>query len=149
MEDDTVSARNAPTTAPTESDFRNLADALPQLAWIAEADGAIVWFNRRWYDYTGTSPAEMVGDGWRAVHHPDHLDQVAARFSACIAAGESWQDTFPLRGRDGQYRWFLSLAEPVRGPTARSSAGTGPTRTSPRRARRRTPCASRSSASAP
>ena len=116
MENDTVSAHDAQAASPTESDFRNLADALPQLAWIAEADGAIVWFNRRWYDYTGASPAEMVGDGWRSVHHPDHLDRVAERFSACIAAGQSWQDTFPLRGRDGGYRWFLSLAEPVRGP---------------------------------
>ena len=116
MEDDIVSAHDAQGPAPKESDFRNLADALPQLAWIAEADGSIVWFNRRWYDYTGAKPSEMTGDGWRAVHHPDHLDRVAKRFSACIAAGESWQDTFPLRGRDGRYRWFLSLAEPVRRP---------------------------------
>ncbi|MEZ0251701.1 MAG: PAS domain-containing protein, partial [Methylobacteriaceae bacterium] len=101
---------------PRETDFRNLADALPQLAWIADGTGNLFWYNRRWYDYTGTTPAEMADHGWRRLHHPDHLDRAAARFSACIAAGESWQDTFPLRGRDGQYRWFLSLAEPVRGP---------------------------------
>jgi PAS domain S-box-containing protein len=109
----------APTTSsapPTEADFRNLADALPQLAWIGDGAGNLFWYNRRWYDYTGTSPAEMADHGWRRLHHPDHLERVATRFSACIAAGESWQDTFPLRGRDGQYRWFLSLAEPVRGP---------------------------------
>ncbi|MGX5776308.1 response regulator [Methylorubrum zatmanii] len=114
--DITVTVRDGkvPASGPTMADFRNLADALPQLAWIAEADGNIVWYNRRWYDYTGTTPAEMADHGWRKLHHPDHLDRVAERFSACIAAGESWQDTFPLRGRDGHYRWFLSLAEPVR-----------------------------------
>ena len=105
---------SAPAPQPTEADFRNLADALPQLAWIAEPDGTLVWYNRRWYDYTGTTPAEMADHGWRRLHHPDHLERAAARFSACIAAGRSWQDTFPLRGADGAYRWFLSLAEPVR-----------------------------------
>ncbi|WP_342151180.1 response regulator [Methylorubrum sp. SB2] len=113
MENTTVSAHAAP---PSEADFRNLADALPQLAWIADGAGNLFWYNRRWYDYTGTTPAEMADAGWRKLHHPDHLERAAARFSACIAAGQSWQDTFPLRGKDGRYRWFLSLAEPVRGP---------------------------------
>ncbi|ARO53228.1 putative hybrid histidine kinase; Domains: two PAS, two PAC, His KinaseA, ATPase and two REC (CheY-like) [Methylorubrum extorquens] len=110
----TVQDGKVPETGPTMADFRNLADALPQLAWIAEADGTLVWYNRRWYDYTGTTPAEMAGHGWRKLHHPDHLERAAERFASCIAAGESWQDTFPLRGKDGRYRWFLSMAEPVR-----------------------------------
>ena len=110
-----MTARDSrPQPEPSAADFRNLADALPQLAWIAEADGTLVWYNRRWYDYTGTTPADMADHGWRKLHHPDHLERVAARFSACIAAGEPWHDTFPLRGVDGGYRWFLSLAEPVR-----------------------------------
>ncbi len=111
-----MSAQDAKPAPPTAADFRNLADALPQLAWIADRAGNLFWYNRRWYDYTGTNPAEMADHGWRKLHHPDHLERAAARFSACIAAGESWQDTFPLRGKDGRYRWFLSLAEPVRGP---------------------------------
>ncbi|ACS42239.1 putative hybrid histidine kinase; Domains: two PAS, two PAC, His KinaseA, ATPase and two REC (CheY-like) [Methylorubrum extorquens AM1] len=110
----TVQDGKVPETGPTMADFRNLADALPQLAWIAEADGTLVWYNRRWYDYTGTTPAEMADHGWRKLHHPDHLERAAERFASCIAAGESWQDTFPLRGKDGRYRWFLSMAEPVR-----------------------------------
>ena len=110
----TVQDGKVPETGPTMADFRNLADALPQLAWIAEADGTLVWYNRRWYDYTGTTPVEMADHGWRKLHHPDHLERAAERFASCIAAGESWQDTFPLRGKDGRYRWFLSMAEPVR-----------------------------------
>ncbi|MFD0936688.1 response regulator [Methylobacterium trifolii] len=98
----------------TEADYRNLADSLPQLAWIAAADGEIIWYNRRWYDYTGTTLETMRGWAWRAVHHPDHVEGVTERFRAAIASAEPWEDTFPLRGRDGIYRWFLSQAMPYR-----------------------------------
>ncbi|MCJ2093438.1 response regulator [Methylobacterium sp. J-072] len=98
----------------TDADYRNLAETLPQLAWIAEADGTIVWYNQRWYDYTGSTLEEMRGWGWRAVHHPDHVEAVTERFRAAIMLGQSWEDTFPLRGKDGIYRWFLSKALPHR-----------------------------------
>ena len=94
--------------------FRNLADAIPQLAWIATPDGDIHWYNRRWYEYTGRSFAEMRGQGWRELHHPDHLERVVARFRAALENGEEWEDTFPLRRHDGTYRWFLSRALPLR-----------------------------------
>ncbi len=51
-------------------DYRNLAESLPQLAWIAEADGAIIWYNQRWYDYTGTTLETMQGWGWRTSTTP-------------------------------------------------------------------------------
>ena len=50
--------------------FRTMADAIPQLAWIAKADGYIYWYNRRWYEYTGTTPEQMEGWGWQSVHDP-------------------------------------------------------------------------------
>ncbi len=95
-------------------DFRHLADAIPQLAWIADGSGAIFWYNRRWYDFTGTTLAEMRGRGWAKVHHPDHIRRVVESYDAAFAAGEAWEDTFPLRRHDGEFRWFLSRAEPVR-----------------------------------
>ncbi|MCK2056772.1 PAS domain-containing sensor histidine kinase [Methylobacterium sp. 37f] len=105
----------APTpTAPDASDFRNLADTLPQMAWIADANGDIFWYNQRWYDYTGTTIDSMKGWGWKAVHHPDHVDRVVERISHAFKAGEPWNDTFPLRSATGEYRWFLSLANPFR-----------------------------------
>ncbi len=103
----------------TDADYRNLAETLPQLAWIAEADGKIIWYNQRWYDYTGTSLDEMRGWGWRTVHHPDHVAAVTERYRAAITLGRSWEDTFPLRGRDGSYRWFLSKALPHRDESGR------------------------------
>ena len=99
---------------PLASDFRHLADSIPQLAWMADGGGSIFWYNRRWYDYTGTTLAEMRGRGWAKVHHPDHVAQVVQRYNAAFARGETWEDTFPLRRHDGAYRWFLSRAEPVR-----------------------------------
>jgi PAS domain S-box-containing protein len=103
-----------PPAAPDERDFRNLADTLPQLAWIADGTGHIFWYNRRWYEFTGTTLDEMQGWGWKSVHHPEHLERVVERVSRAFATGEPWQDTFPLRGADGSYRWFLSRANPFR-----------------------------------
>lgn len=97
-----------------EREFRTMADNIDQLAWSADADGWIHWYNRRWFDYTGSSLAEMEGWGWRAVHHPDHVERVVDHFTRCVTKGEAWEDTFPLRARDGSYRWFLSRAIPIR-----------------------------------
>jgi PAS domain S-box-containing protein len=100
--------------AETSERFRDLADNIPQLAWMANGGGQIFWYNQRWFDYTGATPDEMKGSGWRAPHHPDHVEAVSAKFAVAIRAGAAWEDTFPLRGADGQYRWFLSRAVPIR-----------------------------------
>jgi PAS domain S-box-containing protein len=97
----------------SEARFHLLADSIPQLAWMAQPDGWIFWYNKRWYDYTGTTLDDMVGWGWRKVHHPDHVDRVVARIQRSWQTGEPWEDTFPLRARDGTWRWFLSRALPV------------------------------------
>ncbi len=93
--------------------FRALADNIPQLAWMADKTGAIVWFNQRWFDYTGSTLAEARGWGWEKWHHPEHVERVATRLRECFAEGEEWQDTFPLLGKDGQFRWFLGRATPI------------------------------------
>ena len=100
--------------AESEAGFRALANSIPQLAWITDESGSIVWYNERWYAYTGTTPDEVRGWGWRALHHPDHVERVVERLKRCFETGEPWEDTFPLRGREGAYRWFLSRALPIR-----------------------------------
>ena len=99
-----------------EEEFRTIANSLPQLAWMTTSDGSITWYNQRWYEYTGTTFDEMKGWGWQAVHHPDYVDGVTAKFVEAIQHGVAWEDTFPLRGKDGKYRWFLSRALPIRDP---------------------------------
>ncbi|MGN6554476.1 MAG: PAS domain-containing protein [Verrucomicrobiota bacterium] len=98
----------------SEERFRLLADNILQLAWIADKDGFINWYNKRWYEYTGTTLAQMQGRGWEQVQHPDHLARVRQKFDEFLRRGVVWEDTFPLLGKDGQYRWFLSRALPVR-----------------------------------
>src|SRR5215471_14470226 len=97
----------------SESQFRTLANSIPQLAWIADTSGSALWFNQRWYEYTGTSWEEVRGDHSKELIHPDHADRVLAGVKRSWALGEPWEDTYPLRGSDGGYRWFLSRALPI------------------------------------
>ncbi|MBE9092571.1 PAS domain S-box protein [Tychonema sp. LEGE 07203] len=98
----------------SEDRFRALADNIAQLAWMTDPSGRIFWYNQRWFDYTGTTSEQMQGWGWQQVHHPEHVDRVVEKWRHSIKTGEPWEDTFPLRAKDGSYRWFLSRAVPVR-----------------------------------
>jgi PAS domain S-box-containing protein len=98
----------------SEERFHTLADNIAQLAWMADGRGALVWFNKRWFDYTGTTFDDVEGHGWRTLLHPDHAGRVLERAARGVRTGEPWEDTFPLRGRDGAYRWFLCRATPIR-----------------------------------
>ncbi len=111
-----VTARVQAQQALRESEERlsALAENIPQLAWMADENGWLFWYNKRWYDYTGMTFEEMQGWGWEKVHHPDHLQRVIASWKPALAEGKPWEDTFPLRGKDGKYRWFLSRAFPIR-----------------------------------
>ena len=107
-----------------EARLRTVVDSIPQLTWMTGPDGSIRWYNERWYEYTGTTAKDMAGWGWRTVHHPDHLERVERNLRASFKAGTRWEDTFPLRGADGGYRWFLSRAEPIwADPEARREGG--------------------------
>ena len=102
------------TLRESEARFRALADNIDQFAWIADGKGWIFWYNQRWFEYTGTTLEEMQGWGWRKVHHPDHVDRVVRNIQRSWDTGAPWEDTFPLRGKNGSYRWFLSRAVPIR-----------------------------------
>lgn len=94
-------------------DFHTLANHIPQLAWMTQPDGYVFWYNRPWYEYTGTTPDQVRGDGWKTVMHPDHRERVKANFNVCLLSHEPWEDSFPLRSHDGEWRWFLSRAAPI------------------------------------
>lgn len=97
-----------------EAHFRAMADNIPQLSWIADADGEVFWFNQRWYEYTGTTLEEVEGSGWHKVVGPDDLPRAVKSFEKSLKSGEPWEDTFALRRRDGAMRWHLSRAMPIR-----------------------------------
>jgi PAS domain S-box-containing protein len=97
-----------------EAEYRALANSIPTLAWMANPDGAIVWYNDRWYEYTGTAAEEMEGWGWQRVHHPEWLAEVTERWTHSIRTGELFEMTFPLRAADGTFRPFLTRVFPLR-----------------------------------
>jgi diguanylate cyclase (GGDEF)-like protein/PAS domain S-box-containing protein len=98
-----------------EERFSSLANNISQLAWMADEKGSIFWYNQRWFDYFGCTLDDMATPGWeKGVHHPDHLQRVLDKITQCFQTGEIWEDTFPLRGRDGNYHMFLSRAVPIR-----------------------------------
>ena len=100
-------------------EFRLLAENIPTLCWIANGDGYIVWYNRRWHEYCGTTPDEMEGWGWQSVHDPELLPEVMQRWQASIATAEPFEMTFPLRGADGSFRPFLTRVQPLRDETGK------------------------------
>lgn len=98
----------------SDKQFRALADSIPNLAWWANGDGYITWYNQRWYEYTGTTPSQMEGWGWQSVHDPVELPKVLERWQASIATGEPFEMTFPLLGADGVFRPFLTRVIPLK-----------------------------------
>lgn len=98
----------------SEEQFRTLANAIPQLSWMANADGGLFWYNDRWYDYTGTTAEQMEGWGWQSVHDPEVLPRVLERWRNSIATGDPFDMVFPLRGADGVFRPFLTRVMPLK-----------------------------------
>ena len=81
---------------------------------MAAPDGHIHWYNRRWYEYTGSTPAEMEDWGWQSVHNPVELPAVLKRWRSAIASGAPFEMTFPLLDAAGRFRPFLTRIVPSR-----------------------------------
>ena len=96
----------------SEARLRAFGDSIAHLAWVAHADGFIHWYNRRWYEYTGTTPEEMEGWGWQSVHDPAVLPDVMEKWQAAIQKGERFEMEFPILGADGIFRTFLTRSVP-------------------------------------
>jgi PAS domain S-box-containing protein len=93
--------------------FRQLAENIPTLCWMADSDGYILWYNRRWYEYTGKTPSQMEGWGWLSVHDPDDLPPILERWTAAISSGRPFEMIIPIIGADGIRRPFLTRIVPA------------------------------------
>jgi PAS domain S-box-containing protein len=100
-----------------EDRLRLLAETLPQLVWVAEGDGRIVWFNQRWRTYTGQPPG---AEAWEPALHPEDRDSVAALWRSAVARQADFELEHRLRRADGEFRWFLRRAFPLRDEAARA-----------------------------
>ncbi len=97
----------------SEERFRMLADHMSQMAYIVDPCNTITWVNRRWIEYTGISVEQMNEDGWQQVVHPEHLTDMIGSYTKAQEAGTVWQYVFQLKGRTGEYRWFLARSVPI------------------------------------
>ncbi len=98
----------------SERSLSQIINTMPVLAWSALPDGTAEFFNKRWLDYTGLSPEQAQGWGWaEAVHHYD-LGRMTKYWQSLITTGGSGEIEARLRRFDGNYRWFLFRADPMR-----------------------------------
>jgi formate hydrogenlyase transcriptional activator len=112
---DASNVRNNPGDRHRSGDFlRTMIDQIPTLAWSCLPDGSGEFFNQRWLDYTGLKAEDALGWGWKAAVHPQDLGKLMAVWLGLLASAEPGQAESRLRRFDGEYRWFLFRAEPVR-----------------------------------
>jgi len=94
--------------------FQTMAEALPEIIWTADPDGADDYFNKKCFDYTGLTHEQMKGTGWTVIVHPDDLNMCAEKWKNALRTGDPYDVEYRLRAKDGSYRWFLGRANPIR-----------------------------------
>lgn len=115
--------RMAAEKANTERRYRDLANAVPQILFIATPDGAFKHWNQRWTEYTGGSASERALD---EVIYPDDRDRFQGQWQAALRTGNPVQIELRLRRKDGTYRWqlFRAVAETRPGGEVEAWIGT-------------------------
>jgi PAS domain S-box-containing protein len=109
--DQTAERRAGQALRDSEARLRGLAEALPQLVWTADAAGKHDHFSQRWGSYTGQAPGT---ESWEAAVHPADRDRVAELWRQAVARGDEHEVEHRLRRADGEFRWFLRRAFPLR-----------------------------------
>ncbi|HJR06078.1 MAG TPA: ATP-binding protein [Pyrinomonadaceae bacterium] len=98
-----------------ESRYRFLAESIPQQIWTAQPDGSLDYVNQRSVEYFARPEGKLVGDKWQEVIHPDDLPACLELWQRSLETGEIYEVEFRLRrGTDGDYRWHLGRALPMR-----------------------------------
>ena len=112
-------------TTTTRSRFENLLDLAPQVVWFGRADGYITYFNPYWYEYTGLPQKKTLGHEWTAAIHPEDRDRVVGTWQRAVQEGKDYEAELRLRGKNGNYCWFLARSRPSRDESGNVSAWLG------------------------
>jgi PAS domain S-box-containing protein len=97
----------------SETEFRTLAEAMPQIVWIADGSGASTYCNQHWFDYTGMTLEESLGDGWNTSFHPDDRQQAWDAWQRAIETRSTYSIESRLRDKEGRHRWWLVRGKPL------------------------------------
>lgn len=97
-----------------EQQFQLVCDSLPQLLWTTDPQGRHDWFSHRWYEYTGQSREDSLGEGWQHSFHEDDLVTAKKRWKHSLDSGDEYSVEYRCRRHDGMMRFMLGLAVPLR-----------------------------------
>ena len=114
LSDSRSTAASRAAISDSEGRFRTLADTMPQMVWSTQADGFHDYYNARWYEFTGVPAGSTDGEGWNDMFHPDDQDRARRLWEHSLETGDPYQIEYRLRRHDGQYRWTLGRALPIR-----------------------------------
>jgi PAS domain S-box-containing protein len=92
----------------SEAELRHLIDAIPGTVWTANRDGAIDFISQQWLDYTGTSAASQLGNGFLDAIHPEDRNNLLNTWQDAVTGSKNFQAEYRLLRHDGAYRWFKS-----------------------------------------
>ncbi|HZG01267.1 MAG TPA: ATP-binding protein, partial [Chitinophagales bacterium] len=94
--------------------IQSILDALPQMAWTADAEGAFTYFTQAWHFYTGQSIEEAMGSGWLSAVYPEDKDRLVDQWKNAVKTGSLLQQAARYRNTKGEYRWHLARASAIR-----------------------------------
>ena len=97
-----------------EQRFQLICDSMPQMIWTTTPEGMHDWFSQRWYDYTGLTEEESLGMGWQLPFHPEDMSATSKRWQHSLATGAPYSTEYRCRNKDGDWRWMLGRALPLR-----------------------------------
>ncbi len=117
LSDSRAAAASRAAIGDSEGRFRTLADTMPQMVWSTQPDGFHDYYNARWYEFTGVPAGSTDGEAWNGMFHPEDQDRAWAVWQHSLDTGEPYQIEYRLRRYDGQYRWTLGRALPIRDDT--------------------------------
>ena len=115
MEDITEQKRADEALQRSESEFRELAESMPQIVWVTTADGLNIYFNQQWVDYTGLTLEESCGEGWITPFHPDDRQRAWDAWQRATQYRDTYSLECRLRRADGVYQWWLIRGVPLLG----------------------------------
>lgn len=98
----------------SERHFRELADLMPQLVWVADETGSITYANRQWSEQIGAPVEQCLGDGWLTFLHAEDVERSLAALRRSVETGAVYQIEHRFRVRSGEYRWYLGRGVPIR-----------------------------------